>query len=78
MKARKNQIERDGMRRAHIRDAVAVCDFLAHFEESVSTVVTMICCLTFLQNLSFISCSAHKIGPFIFIIIIIMNNVSLF
>ena len=43
MKARKNQIEREGMRRAHIRDAVAFCDFLAHFEESVSTIVTLIC-----------------------------------
>jgi len=43
MKARKNQIEREGMRRAHIRDAVALCDFLAHFEESVSTIVTLIC-----------------------------------
>jgi Xaa-Pro aminopeptidase len=36
MKARKNHIEIDGMRRAHIRDAVALCDFLAHFEERVS------------------------------------------
>jgi Xaa-Pro aminopeptidase len=36
MKARKNHIEIDGMRRAHIRDAVAVCDFLAHLEDAVS------------------------------------------
>jgi hypothetical protein len=49
MKARKNQIERDGMRRAHIRDAVALCDFLAHFEEWVSTTFTLICCIIFLQ-----------------------------
>jgi len=48
MKARKNQIERDGMRQAHIRDAVALCDFLAHFEESVSTIITLIYCLIFL------------------------------
>ncbi|KDR14160.1 Xaa-Pro aminopeptidase 1 [Zootermopsis nevadensis] len=36
MKARKNHIEIDGMRRAHIRDAVALCDFFAHFEESTA------------------------------------------
>ncbi|XP_069700563.1 xaa-Pro aminopeptidase 1-like isoform X2 [Periplaneta americana] len=36
MKARKNRVEIEGMRRAHIRDAVAVCDFLAYLEESVS------------------------------------------
>ena len=48
MKARKNQVERDGMRQAHIRDAVALCDFLAYFEDSVSTRVTLICYLIFL------------------------------
>ncbi|KAJ9600135.1 hypothetical protein L9F63_009545, partial [Diploptera punctata] len=36
MKARKNQVEADGMRKAHIRDAAALCDFLAHFEESIA------------------------------------------
>ena len=37
MKARKNPVEVDGMRKAHIRDAAALCDFFAHFEEAVGT-----------------------------------------
>jgi Xaa-Pro aminopeptidase len=39
MKARKNRIEIGGMREAHIRDAVALCDFLAYLEESVSMIL---------------------------------------
>ncbi|PNF28969.1 Xaa-Pro aminopeptidase 1 [Cryptotermes secundus] len=36
MKARKNRIEIGGMREAHIRDAVALCDFLAYLEEAIA------------------------------------------
>lgn len=36
MRAKKNDVERAGMRRAHIRDAVAMCDTLSYFEERVS------------------------------------------
>ncbi|PSN45701.1 Xaa-Pro aminopeptidase 1 [Blattella germanica] len=36
MKAKKNPIEAEGMRKSHIRDAVALCDFYAHFEESIA------------------------------------------
>ncbi|KAK9508056.1 hypothetical protein O3M35_007802 [Rhynocoris fuscipes] len=35
LKAEKNQVERDGMRRAHVQDAVAFCDFMAYFEEKM-------------------------------------------
>lgn len=35
MKSEKNPTERDGMRRAHIRDAAAFCDFMAYLEEKV-------------------------------------------
>lgn len=35
MKAAKNKVEREGMRRAHIRDAAAMCQFLAYFEARV-------------------------------------------
>ncbi|XP_069163625.1 uncharacterized protein [Procambarus clarkii] len=35
MKARKNAVEVDGMKRAHIKDAVALCDFLAYLEHEV-------------------------------------------
>jgi Xaa-Pro aminopeptidase len=36
MRAQKNKVEREGMRRAHIRDGVAMCDSLSFFEERVS------------------------------------------
>jgi len=33
LKAEKNKIEAAGMRRSHLRDAIAMCDFLAYMEE---------------------------------------------
>ncbi|GLH11781.1 Xaa-Pro aminopeptidase 1 [Gryllus bimaculatus] len=36
LKAKKNNVESYGMRAAHIRDAVAFCDFMAYFEKKVS------------------------------------------
>lgn len=36
MRAQKNDVERDGMRWAHIRDAVAVCYTFSNLEERVS------------------------------------------
>lgn len=36
MKAQKNEIEARGMRKAHIRDAVALIDFLSLLDEEVS------------------------------------------
>ncbi|KAG8224298.1 hypothetical protein J437_LFUL007238 [Ladona fulva] len=36
-KAQKNQVEREGMRKAHVRDAVALCDFFAYLESQVSS-----------------------------------------
>lgn len=38
MRAQKNEVEREGMRRAHIRDAVAICDTFSYLEERVSEV----------------------------------------
>jgi len=35
LKAVKNSVEIEGMRRAHIRDAAAICEFMAYFEEKV-------------------------------------------
>ena len=35
LKARKNPTEVKGMKRAHIKDAVALCDFLAKLETEV-------------------------------------------
>lgn len=35
MRAKKNPTEREGMRRAHIKDAVAMCDTLSYLEERV-------------------------------------------
>ncbi|KAK2586968.1 hypothetical protein KPH14_010942 [Odynerus spinipes] len=35
LRAVKNKIEAEGMRKAHIRDAVAMCDFLAYMEEQI-------------------------------------------
>lgn len=36
-KAVKNDVEREGMRQAHIRDAVALCDFFAYLETQVAS-----------------------------------------
>lgn len=35
MRAKKNDVEREGMRRAHIKDAAAMCDTLSYLEERV-------------------------------------------
>ena len=35
MRAQKNKVEREGMRHANIRDAVALCDTLSYLEERV-------------------------------------------
>lgn len=35
MRAQKNDVEKEGMRRAHIRDAAAMCDVLAYLEQKV-------------------------------------------
>ncbi|KAJ8676689.1 hypothetical protein QAD02_012476, partial [Eretmocerus hayati] len=35
MRALKNDVEARGMRNAHVKDAVAMCDFLAHMEEQI-------------------------------------------
>lgn len=35
MRARKNQVERDGMRNAHIRDGVAMCESLSYLTDRV-------------------------------------------
>lgn len=35
MRAQKNSVEREGMRRAHVRDAVAMCDTFSYLEERV-------------------------------------------
>lgn len=37
MKAVKNSVEIEGMRNAHLKDAVALCDFLALLEKEVSS-----------------------------------------
>ncbi|KAK7068099.1 Xaa-Pro aminopeptidase 2 [Halocaridina rubra] len=36
MKARKNEVEVQGMKRAHIKDAVALCDFLSFMEQEIT------------------------------------------
>lgn len=36
MRAQKNTVEREGMRKAHVRDAVAMCDTFQYLEERVS------------------------------------------
>lgn len=36
MRAQKNEVEREGMRRAHVKDAVAMCETLSYLEERVS------------------------------------------
>jgi Xaa-Pro aminopeptidase len=35
MRAQKNEVERNGMRNCHVRDAVALCDTLSYLEERV-------------------------------------------
>ena len=35
MKAEKNAVEVEGMKNAHLRDAVALCDFLSLLQEEV-------------------------------------------
>jgi Xaa-Pro aminopeptidase len=35
MRAQKNEVEREGMRNAHISDAVAMCDTFSYLEERV-------------------------------------------
>lgn len=35
MKAQKNDIEREGMRKAHITDGVAMCETLSYLEQKV-------------------------------------------
>ena len=35
MKAKKNQVEADGMMNAHLKDAVALCDFISLMVEEV-------------------------------------------
>jgi Xaa-Pro aminopeptidase len=60
MKARKNRVEKGGMREAHIRDAVALCDFLAYLEESVSMILShLFAALGFCKTLIFIEPSSH-------------------
>jgi Xaa-Pro aminopeptidase len=60
MKARKNRIEIGGMREAHIRDAVAVCDFLAYLEESVSMILShSFAALCFYKTRIFVEPSFH-------------------
>ena len=52
MRAQKNHVEREGMRKAHIRDAVAMCDTFSYLEERVSqrefTSLITICLIKFL------------------------------
>lgn len=36
LKAVKNVVEREGMKKAHIKDAVAMCKFFGYFESRVS------------------------------------------
>ncbi|XP_066586300.1 xaa-Pro aminopeptidase 1 isoform X2 [Prorops nasuta] len=35
LRAEKNEVEADGMRKAHVRDGVAMCEFLAYMEEQI-------------------------------------------
>ncbi|XP_043273659.1 xaa-Pro aminopeptidase ApepP-like isoform X2 [Venturia canescens] len=35
LRAEKNEVEAEGMRKSHIRDAMAMCDFLAYMEEQI-------------------------------------------
>lgn len=38
MRAEKNEVEREGMRRAHVKDAVAMCEAFSYLEERVSQI----------------------------------------
>lgn len=61
MKARKNRIEIGGMREAHIRDAVALCDFLAYLEEAVSMILShLFTALCFYKTQISIEPSVHR------------------
>lgn len=42
MRAQKNNVEREGMRRANVRDAVALCDTFSYLEERVSVSIMLI------------------------------------
>lgn len=46
MKARKNPTEVQGMKASHVRDAVAVCAFLAFMENEVSSADCHPCVMT--------------------------------
>lgn len=35
MRAQKNEVEKEGMRRAHVRDAAAMCEVFAYLEQKV-------------------------------------------
>lgn len=52
MRAQKNQAEREGMHRAHIRDAAAMCETLAYLEERVCMIF---CIKSSLKNYLFLS-----------------------
>lgn len=39
MKAKKNDVEREGMRRAHIKDGAAICEAMFNFEQRVSMIL---------------------------------------
>lgn len=41
MKAKKNQVEAEGMMNAHLKDAVALCDFISLMAEEVSFISTV-------------------------------------
>lgn len=36
MKSEKNKVEAQGMRKSHLRDAVAMCEFFAYMEEQIN------------------------------------------
>jgi len=38
MKAKKNSVEAEGMMNAHVKDGIALCDFLALMDEEVSII----------------------------------------
>ena len=40
LKAKKNDVEVDGMKNAHLKDAVALCDFMSLLQEEVSAAIS--------------------------------------
>ena len=65
LKAAKNPVEIKGMRNAHLKDAVALCDFLALLEKEVS--------VSFMVPTAYITtCTTINITSTIIIIIIII------